>query len=212
MPEKKTPKKLNSCEKLREVQTQLVAHKNQFNKFGGYKYRSCEDILTGVKKLEKEIGFVIIVNDEIVSIGDRFYVKATVDFIDTDSPSNLKATAYAREASDKKGMDLAQITGAASSYARKYALSALFAIDDGQDPDSLNKGNEPKTEKPQPMPIMDRIKRGMDVVGFEDKEKRELVVAFKDSVLLEKLTLIAQGKMKKEDLLKEKEEALGGTK
>ena len=118
--------------KLTEIQQKLKAPKNQFNGFGKYKYRSCEDILTAVKPLLNDCRLVM--SDEMVMLGDRFYVKATVGFY--DGQTSINVSAYAREALTKKGMDESQITGTASSYARKYALNGLFLIDDTKDADS----------------------------------------------------------------------------
>ena len=118
--------------KLNKIQKELKAPKNQRNNFGNYNYRSCEDILEAIKPLLD--GAVVIISDKINQVGDRFYVKATVTI--TDGTDKYKSSAYAREALDKKGMDNAQITGAASSYARKYALNGLFLIDDTKDPDT----------------------------------------------------------------------------
>lgn len=117
---------------LSKIQKELKAPKNQTNKFGGYKYRSCEDILEGVKPLLGE-GHLTL-SDKIEMIGDRFYVVALATLSLGDD--KIHATGYAREAEDKKGMDSSQITGAASSYARKYALNGLFCIDDTKDADS----------------------------------------------------------------------------
>lgn len=125
-------------EALSRIQKVLKAPKNQTNNFGGYKYRSCEDILEAVKPELK--GKILTISDEIVMLGDRYYVKATASI--GDSKEIISTTAYARESLDKKGMDSAQITGATSSYARKYALNGLFCIDDTKDADSTNTGNE----------------------------------------------------------------------
>lgn len=122
-------------EKLAAVQAELKAPKGQYNSFGKYKYRSCEDILEAVKPLLAKNGLTMTVGDELVGISDRFYVKATATVYSTDGES-LSNTAYAREPAEKKGMDEAQITGTASSYARKYALNGLFCIDDTKDPDT----------------------------------------------------------------------------
>lgn len=119
--------------KLAEVQKTLNAPKSQYNNFGKYSYRNCEDILMAVKPLLGESSMVI--SDEIVCVGDRFYVKATASFM-LDGAS-VCSTAYAREPISKKGMDESQITGAASSYARKYALNGLLLIDDSKDADSM---------------------------------------------------------------------------
>ena len=120
-------------QKLHQMQKELKVPKTQFNGFGKYNYRSCEDILEHVKKVLPE-GVTLSLTDEIVLIGDRYYVKATA--IIADEKEELQVCAYAREADDKKGMDSSQVTGAASSYARKYALNGLFAIDDTKDADT----------------------------------------------------------------------------
>ncbi|HBC0314712.1 TPA: ERF family protein, partial [Salmonella enterica subsp. enterica serovar Napoli] len=118
--------------RLAEIQEHLNAPKNQYNSFGKYKYRSCEDILEGVKPLLK--GLFLSISDEIVLIGDRYYVKATATI--TDGENSHSASAMAREEENKKGMDAAQVTGATSSYARKYCLNGLFGIDDPKDADT----------------------------------------------------------------------------
>jgi hypothetical protein len=121
---------------LNVIQTKLIAPKGQFNAFGKYKYRSCEDILESLKPLLKETESTLQIVDEIVSIGDRFYVKATATLKNKDG--EWVGVAYAREETDIKGMAGSQITGASSSYARKYALNGLFCIDDTKDADSTN--------------------------------------------------------------------------
>lgn len=118
------------------LQSELKAPKGQTNKFGGYKYRSCEDILEAVKPLLKKYGMVLTLGDDLLNIGDRYYVCATATLRDTETGEEIKNSAYAREAQEKKGMDEAQITGTASSYARKYALNGLFCIDDTKDADT----------------------------------------------------------------------------
>jgi hypothetical protein len=122
------------------VQAELKAPKNRINKFGGYKYRNTEDILQGVKPLLKKNELVLTIRDELECIGEgekaRFYVKAIATLSDTKSEESVTSSAYAREAEVKKGMDESQITGTASSYARKYALNGLFCIDDGVDMDN----------------------------------------------------------------------------
>ena len=128
----------NIRQKLQGIQSSLKAPKGQTNKFGGYKYRSCEDILTAVKPLLAEWGCSLVIQDDIVEVGGRVYVKAVASLADNDSEMAISASALAREAETKKGMDEAQITGSASSYARKYALNGLFAIDDTRDPDATN--------------------------------------------------------------------------
>lgn len=123
-------------EKLMKVQAELKAPKSQYNSFGKYKYRSCEDILEAVKPLNAKHGVVLTVGDEIVEIANRFYVKATATLVDIESGEKITNTALAREDDAKKGMDGSQITGTASSYARKYCLNGLFCIDDNKDADT----------------------------------------------------------------------------
>lgn len=133
-------------EKLLNIQNELKAPKTQFNAFGKYKYRSNEDILEAVKPLLVKYRTTLIVSDEIIEVGGRLYVKATSTLYDIDSEETLYNTAYAREEEEKKGMDGSQITGASSSYARKYSLNGLFAIDDNKDSDSTNTHEEEKVE------------------------------------------------------------------
>ena len=124
--------------KLSRIQCELVATKGQYNNFGKYSYRSCEDILEAVKPLLDKYKVAIVIKDDIVLVGDRFYVKATATLIDSETGESVEASAFARESADKKGMDSSQVTGATSSYARKYALNGLFAIDDNKDADATN--------------------------------------------------------------------------
>lgn len=129
--------------KLATIQKKLKCEKSQYNSFGKYKYRSCEDILKAVKPLLDETKTVLTLSDELVAIGERYYVKATATLLDTEESKDvpfISTTAYAREEERKKGMDGSQITGTASSYARKYALGGLFDIDDGIDSDTTNTG------------------------------------------------------------------------
>nr|WP_312216829.1 ERF family protein [Clostridioides sp.] len=129
-------------EKLNQVQVNLEAPKNQYNSFGKYDYRSCEDILKGLKDLLRETKSAVTISDTVKQIGDRYYIEATAKFIDIETSEFVEATALAREDESKKGMDLAQVTGSVSSYARKYALNGLFAIDDAKDSDSTNTINK----------------------------------------------------------------------
>lgn len=124
-------------EKVQKIQEELKAPKNQFNKFGNYAYRSCEDIYNAVKPLLAKYGLVLTVTDELVMIGDRYYIRATA-ILQENAILYIKNVAYAREEEIKKGMDGSQITGASSSYARKYALNGLFLIDDVRDSDVTN--------------------------------------------------------------------------
>lgn len=120
------------------IQQNLKAPKGQYNKFGEYRYRSCEDIQESVKPLLKEINAVLLLTDDIKLIGDRFYIVATAMLQDVESEESITNTAYARETDVKPKMDAAQITGSCSSYARKYALNGLFCIDDTKDPDTMD--------------------------------------------------------------------------
>lgn len=125
-------------DKLLAIQQGLKAPKGQYNNFGKYKYRSCEDILEAVKPLLQKHNCTLVISDDIIMLGSRFYVKATVTL--SNGKETVTTTAYAREEEEKKGADSSQVTGAASSYARKYALNGLFCIDDTKDSDATNTG------------------------------------------------------------------------
>ncbi len=134
--------------KLIEVQNKLKAPKSQFNSFGKYSYRNVEDILEAAKPILKEFGATVFIKDEIELIGERYYIRSIAKFIDIETGEEVETVAYAREAEEKKGMDSAQVTGATSSYARKYALNGLFLIDDTKDNDhdTLHKSDIKKEE------------------------------------------------------------------
>ncbi|HQI26286.1 MAG TPA: ERF family protein [Candidatus Paceibacterota bacterium] len=140
-------------QKLVEIQQNLKVPKNQINKFGGYNYRSCEDIFEAAKPYLGDTA--LMVSDELVNIGDRYYVKATATL--SDGTCAMSNTAYAREPETKKGMDEAQITGATSSYARKYALNGLFLLDDVKDADATNKHEEEKPPEKAAPPAMHKV-------------------------------------------------------
>lgn len=134
-------------EKLLAIQAELKAPKGQYNDYGKYSYRSCEDILEAVKPLLEKYKCTLTMHDDIVLVGDRYYIKATASLLDTESPESVGNVAYARESLTKKGMDDCQITGTASSYARKYCLNGLFLIDDTKDSDTHdNNGDEEKED------------------------------------------------------------------
>lgn len=135
---------------LNEIQVKLNAPKGQYNAFGKYKYRSCEDILASLKSLLNEHKCTLVLSDEIIMIGDRFYIKATATITNEKGEKEV-STAFARESLSKKGQDEAQVTGSASSYARKYALNGLFCIDDTKDPDALNTSAEYTQPTQQPI-------------------------------------------------------------
>ena len=136
---------MSIVKKLMNIQNELKAPKGQYNAFGKYSYRNCEDILEAVKPLLFENGLILNISDEIVMIGDRFYIQAVAKVIDEEN-NYIEAKALARESLDKKGMDASQITGATSSYARKYALNGLFCIDDTKDSDYCNDKEENKKD------------------------------------------------------------------
>lgn len=158
-------------QKLIEIQAELKAPKSQFNKFGGYNYRNCEDILEAVKPLCAKHEIVPLLSDEIVMIGDRFYIKATAKV--TDGKDEIATTAFARESKDKKGMDESQITGSASSYARKYALNGLFCIDDTKDADFMDNSQSNKQQQPKPQqPPKEAHVKGYDEFLALQKSKK----------------------------------------
>lgn len=140
-------------EKLLEIQTELKAPKSQYNSFGNYKYRNCEDILEALKPLMAKVKVAVVISDEIINIAQRFYVKATAKIIDVESGEIVETTAYAREPENKKGLDESQITGSTSSYARKYALNAMFAIDDTKDSDYAPDSNSKTDTAPKNKPL-----------------------------------------------------------
>lgn len=139
------------------IQSELKAPKNQRNTFGNYNYRNCEDILEAVKPLLAKNNCILKLTDDIVLIGDRFYVKATATISNCEGKSE-SVTAFARESLDKKGMDASQITGATSSYARKYALNGLFCIDDTKDADATNTHDKEEKQAPIMSQINPKVK------------------------------------------------------
>lgn len=179
---------------LLKIQSELKAPKNQYNNFGKYKYRNCEDILEAVKPLLLKYNCTLTIHDEIVNIGTRFYIKAIAEFKDGKEVTTV--TAFAREEEIKKGMDGSQVTGAASSYARKYALNGLFLIDDTKDADATNDHKEQPKQKETLTP--ERFAKAMDLVvngrmdipkveAFElSKEQKELV--YKHKLLIQNLS------------------------
>lgn len=150
-------------QKLIAIQTELKAPKSQFNKFGGYNYRNCEDILEAVKPLCAKHDVVPLLSDEIVMIGERYYVKGIAKI--TDGKDEIVTTAFARESVDKKGMDESQITGSASSYARKYALNGLFCIDDTKDADFMDNS---QNKKPVSTPAQTTKPKETHVKGYDE--------------------------------------------
>ena len=168
----------NVYQKLMEVQSKLKAPKGQYNSFGKYSYRSCEDILEALKPLLNEVGAIVNISDQVKLIGDRYYVEATAMFLDVNTGDTIISRAMAREDESKKGQDLAQLSGATSSYARKYALNGLFAIDDNKDADSTN--THGKDIKPNMIPVSGlseaQIKR-LFAIGNKAGFKKDVVEA-----------------------------------
>ena len=150
------PTMADLVKKLATIQSRLKAPKNQYNSFGKYKYRSCEDILEALKPLANEQGCTITIEDSPIMVGEWHYIQATATLSDGYNSKSVKA--YARESETKSGMDSSQITGTASSYARKYALNGLFAIDDTKDADTMD--NRPKAEpKAETDPVAKELAR-----------------------------------------------------
>lgn len=145
-------------EKLQKIQCDLKVPKSKFNKFGGFNYRSCEDILNAVKPFLDSFKCYLEISDDIIQVGDRIYVKATGRLCDSESnEKTVDFTGLAREQDSKKGMDMSQITGSSSTYARKYMLNAMFLLDDAEDPDNGNNDNKPTPQNTQPpKPILSK--------------------------------------------------------
>ena len=159
---------MNIQSKLLAVQSELKAPKGQFNSFGKYNYRSCEDILEAVKPLLSKHGLSMTISDDIVDVGGRVYVKATVTVFDHDGNAH-NVNAYAREEESKKGMDASQVTGATSSYARKYALNGMFLIDDTKDSDSTNTHDKVPTSNNKPVASSASAPSGSQEPSIMDK-------------------------------------------
>lgn len=163
--------------KLAAIQTALKAPKGQENKFGGYRYRSCEDILEAVKPLLAAQGAVVQLSDTLELVGQRYYIKATASLIDTDTGEAASVTAWAREAESRKGMDDSQVTGSASSYARKYALNGLLAIDDTRDADTMDNRDMGTRSQAQSRPTNGRGRAQVENNQSQTKEPSEALKA-----------------------------------
>lgn len=193
---------MNIYEKLSNIQQELKAPKNQYNSFGGYAYRSCEDILEAVKPLLKKYNCTLQLEDYLENIGERYYIRAIAKLVDTEKPyveddeicaiNCITNSAYAREEENKKGMDGSQITGASSSYARKYALNGLFLIDDVKDSDTTNIGKQEdmstkKASKKQ-LDFIDTL--DIDMVAMYEyygiKDKSELTIEQASEIIRKK--------------------------
>ena len=178
--------------KLRKVQNSLHVAKTQYNEFGKYMYRNQEDILEAAKPLLDEAGLLLYITDEIVHIEGRFYVKATVTV--TDGTHQMQTSAYAREDLTKKGMDGSQVSGASSSYARKYALCGMMLLDGSRDADRLNKSTDygakqnAQNKKDIVRAIFEEAKReGMDAKGLKQVLQRYYNVNSSESLTIDQL-------------------------
>ena len=195
---------MNIYEKLLNVQTELKAPKGQFNAFGKYKYRSCEDILEALKPVLNKYKLTFFINDEIVEVNNRNYVKATITIINIEKPDEqIQTSALAREEETKKGMDGSQITGASSSYARKYALNGLFAIDDTKDSDITNNGEDEESTEDKEM-LVEIIAKNItpeELSKFLKNKKVKLLdqANYKDLVILHDLIMVRIKKEKAEE-------------
>ena len=182
-------------EKLTALQCKLKAPKNQYNSFGKYHYRSCEDILEAVKPLLAEMGLSLTITDEVQHISGRFYVVASA--ILSDGEKEIISTAYAREEESKKGMDGSQITGSASSYARKYALNGLFLIDDTKDADTQHpdkdaekpqKNAQAAQKKPSRSDLVDACLKYSKFLGYDLDEMKNYLDEREDSAVIERIS------------------------
>ena len=168
------PTMADLTKKLATIQSRLKAPKNQYNSFGKYKYRSCEDILEALKPLANEQGCTITIEDSPIMVGEWHYIQATATLSDGYNSKSVKA--YARESETKSGMDSSQITGTASSYARKYALNGLFAIDDTKDADTMDNRQkaEPKAETDPTSNELAKVKAQLKQAKTADEIKNVL--------------------------------------
>jgi hypothetical protein len=190
--------KKNIYQKLQAIQTELKAPKDLYNNFGKYYYRNAESILVAVKPYLESLGLHMTIQDSIEQVGDRYYVKATVKITDNETSESVEVSAYAREAEKKSGMDDSQITGATSSYARKYALNGLFLLDDTKDADSdeyhlqVNKGD--KTEDQKIKEMTDELKElyGKTTGKNFDKWVKDCGGVTKDNFMSMKTVLLKQ--------------------
>lgn len=186
----KETKNLTINDKLSAIQTKIKAPKNLYNSFGKYNYRNAESILEAVKPYLESLNLYLVINDSIQMIGDRYYVKATATLTDCETGESIEVSAYAREVEEKKGLDGSQVTGATSSYARKYALNGLFLLDDTKDADTDEYHKQ--TNKPQPSkePSEEELKDELNDLweraggkdGFEDWYKKNTEKGFSTAV------------------------------
>lgn len=185
----KETKNITINDKLSAIQTQIKAPKNLYNKFGDYNYRNAESILESAKPYLKELGLILLLNDSIVMVGDRYYVRATATLSDCTSGEVIEVSAYARESAEKPKMDSSQVTGSASSYARKYALNGLFLLDDTKDADTdeyHKQTNKPQQKEASEQECKDELnelwERAGGKDGFEEWYKKNTEKGFSTAV------------------------------
>lgn len=163
---------------IAEVQQSVVVPKSRHNAYGGFDYRSFEDIVAALKEPCEQAGIGFFLEDDVLRLEDRYYIKATVHIFATDGRAGeVKVTAFAREAESKKGSDVPQVTGMASSYARKYALCGAFAIDGGGDPDAMTKTKTPNKQAPQEGPFTARCKSCGTRYSFDNQAQYQQFLA-----------------------------------
>lgn len=177
---------MNIHEKLAAIQSEMKAPKNLYNSFGKYSYRNAEGICEAFKPYGKKYGLSLVLSDEVMEIGGRVYVMATATLYDTESSDSIGVSAFAREAETKKGMDDAQVTGATSSYARKYALNGLFLLDDTKDPDTdeyrQQVENGKADDKPAGYPPVNEMQKACEAYYKGDNLKNMLAYFGADSI------------------------------
>lgn len=179
---------MNIYEKLLKVQVELKAPKGQYNSFGKYKYRSCEDILEALKPVLDKLKLTLFIKDDVIEVNTRNYVKATIILVNTEKPDEIiETSALAREEETKKGMDGSQITGASSSYARKYALNGMFMIDDTKDSDSTNTHGKDEAKKTTETEFKKAIDMINALANTEEKSEKvfDMIEKFNKNSLLD---------------------------
>lgn len=179
---------MNIYEKLLKVQVELKAPKGQYNSFGKYKYRSCEDILEALKPVLDKLKLTLFIKDDVIEVNTRNYVKATIILVNTEKPDEIiETSALAREEETKKGMDGSQITGASSSYARKYALNGMFMIDDTKDSDSTNTHRKDEAKKTTETEFKKAIDMINALANTEEKSEKvfDMIEKFNKNSLLD---------------------------
>lgn len=184
--------------KLLEIQKELKAPKTQFNKFGNYYYRNCEDILEALKPHLDKNKCVLVIKDSIEHIGDRYYIKAVVELIDIETGDKVESSALAREEETKKGMDSSQLTGSTSSYARKYALNGMFCIDDNKDADTQD--NTKEDDRPKESDLDKKFQEYWD--SLSDDKRAKIGASYPNKFGKPQLNPTYFKKSEKEEILK----------